>query len=37
MQPDYRFDLLGAFLAGVGSMVALCYLLWRSAGKPPPR
>jgi len=35
--PDYRFDLLGAFLTGIASMAGLCYLLWLKAGRPAAR
>lgn len=32
--PDYRPDLLGAFLAGALSMAAVFYLIWLKAGRP---
>lgn len=31
-----RFDWVFAFLAGVLGMAGLAYLIWRSAGQPPP-
>lgn len=27
--PDYRFDLLGAFVGGVLCMAGIAYLAWR--------